>query len=191
MVSVCVYCGSKPGNDSRFAEAARALGTEIGRRGWRLVYGGASVGLMGTVADAALAAGAEVVGVIPEGLFSTEIPHTRLTDTRMVASMHERKKVMADESDVFVALPGGFGTLEELFEAITWRQLRIHDKPVGVLDVGGFYTLLLEFLDGAVDAGLIWPEHRELLVTSDDPATLLDLLAATPTDPQGPAQTQP
>ena len=191
MVSVCVYCGSKPGNDSRFAEAARALGTEIGRRGWRLVYGGASVGLMGTVADAALSAGAEVVGVIPAGLFSTEIPHTRLTDTRMVASMHERKKVMADESAVFVALPGGFGTLEELFEAITWRQLRIHDKPVGVLDVGGFYTLLLEFLDGAVDAGLIWPEHRELVAANDDPAALLDLLAATPTDPQGPAQTQP
>lgn len=191
MFSVCVYCGSKAGNDPRFSEAARALGTEIGRRGWRLVYGGASVGLMGEVADATLAAGGDVVGVIPEGLFDVEVAHNGLRDLRTVSSMHERKQVMADEADAFVALPGGFGTFEELFETITWRQLRIHDKPVGVLDLGGYYTRLLEFLDGAVEAGLIWPEHRSLLASGDDAATLLDSLAADPPHPLGAAQTQP
>lgn len=179
MFSVCVYCGSKPGNDPAFTAAARALGTEIGRRGWRLVYGGASVGLMGEVADATLAAGADVVGVIPYGLFEAEVAHNGLHDLRTVSSMHERKKVMADEADAFVALPGGFGTFEELFEMITWRQLRIHNKPIGVLDVGGYYTRLLDFLDGAVDAGLVWPEHRALLTSDDDPAALLDVLAVT------------
>ena len=131
------------------------------------------------MADATLAAGADVVGVIPYGLFEAEVAHNGLHDLRTVSSMHERKKVMADEADAFVALPGGFGTFEELFEMITWRQLRIHNKPIGVLDVGGYYTRLLDFLDGAVDAGLVWPEHRALLTSDDDPAALLDVLAVT------------
>lgn len=177
--SVCVFCGSNPGNDPRYLEVARELGTEIARRGERLVYGGASVGLMGAVADAALSSGGEVLGVIPESLVSAEVAHHGLTELRVTRSMHERKQAMAESSDGFVALPGGYGTFEELFEIITWRQLDFHDKPIGVLDVGGFYAPLVDLVDGAVQAGFIREGHRGLIASAEDPAELLDEMQAS------------
>ncbi len=172
--SVCVFCGSSPGNSPAYAAAARALGGAIARRGLRLVYGGAQVGLMGTVADAALAAGAEVIGVMPRDLFAKEIGHPGLTELREVGSMHERKALMADLADGFVAMPGGYGTLEELWEVLTWGQLGIHRKPCGVLDVDGFFGPLLAFVDNAVASGFISAEHRRLVLEADDPEALLD-----------------
>lgn len=177
--SVCVFCGSNPGNDPRYVEVARELGAEIARRGQRLVYGGASVGLMGAVADAALASGGEVLGVIPESLVSAEVAHHGLTELRVTRSMHERKQAMAESSDGFAALPGGYGTFEELFEIITWRQLDFHDKPIGVLDVGGFYAPLVDLVDGAVQAGFIREGHRGLIASAEDPAELLDEMQAS------------
>jgi uncharacterized protein (TIGR00730 family) len=137
-LSVCVYCGSRAGNGAAFANAARAIGQAIGRRGWRLVYGGGRAGLMGSVADAALAAGSEVIGVIPKALMGRELGHGGLTELHVVDTMHERKRLMAERSDAFVALPGGIGTFEELFEVWTWLQLGYHDKPVGLLNATGY-----------------------------------------------------
>jgi hypothetical protein len=176
--SVCVFTGSSPGARPAYAEAARALGAELAGRGLRLVYGGASVGLMGAVADAALAAGGEVVGVIPQHLVDREVAHTGLTDLRVTGSMHERKALMAELSSAFVALPGGFGTLEELFEVLTWSQLGLHAKPCGLLDVAGYWAPLRAFADHSVAEGFVRPAHRELLLAGTDPAALLDDLAA-------------
>ena len=176
VLSLCVYCGSRAGTDPAFERAARALGSAVGRRGWQLVYGGGHAGLMGCVADAALAAGARVVGVIPHGLMQRELGHGGLTELHVVESMHERKRLMADRSDAFVALPGGIGTLEELFEAWTWRQLGMHAKPVGLLDVGGYYGGLLGFLDHAVRQGFVPEGQHALLQVDSDIETLLDRL---------------
>ena len=176
--AVCVYCGSHPGADERYADAARAFGALLGRRGHALVYGGARAGLMGAVADAALEAGARVTGVIPEALWEREIGHTGLTELLVVASMHERKALMAERSDAFVALPGGAGTLEEFAEAWTWAQLGIHAKPVALLNVAGFYDPLLALLDHMEREGFVRPQQRAMVLVADEPATLLDRLAA-------------
>lgn len=185
--SLCVYCGSKVGRDLAHEAAAVALGTAMARSGVRLVYGGGSVGLMGVLADAVLAAGGEVTGVLPVGLFSAEIGHGGLTELLEVGSMHERKARMAVEADAFLALPGGLGTLEELAEIATWSQLGIHGKPVAVLDVDGFWAPFLAFLDSAVEAGFVKPEHRAIIVRIDDVddvlptlSTLADLAATAP-----------
>lgn len=166
------------GRQSSFAEAARGLGKTIAERGIGLVYGGASIGLMGTAADAALAEGGEAIGVLPEALARAEIPHNGLTELHIVSSMHERKALMADLSDGFIALPGGFGTLEETFEVLTWLQLSIHSKPIGLLNIDGFYDTLLRFLDEQVAQGFVRPEHRALLIAHPDPDTLIDALIA-------------
>jgi len=173
MPTLCVYCGSSPGTDPAFADAARAVGTLIGREGWQLVYGGGRAGLMGLVADAALAAGAPVVGVIPESLMARELGHPGLTELHVVETMHQRKTMMAERADAFVALPGGIGTFEELFEVWTWRQLGYHDKPVGLLNVAGYYDALLAFLDQATDKGFMRAAQHELLQVHTDPRTLL------------------
>jgi uncharacterized protein (TIGR00730 family) len=177
-LTVCVYCGSRHGDDPRFAEAARVLGTLIGRRGCRLVYGGGKVGLMGEVANAVLAAGGEVIGVIPESLMRREVGHRGLTELHVVATMHERKQMMAERADVFVALPGGIGTFEELFEVWTWRQLAYHDKPVGLLNTAGYYDSLLAFLQQTVERGFLSAAQRSVLEVDTEPAALLDRLAA-------------
>lgn len=174
--SVCVYCGSRSGVDPAHALAARNCGQAIGQRGWQLVYGGGSTGLMGTVADAALAAGAPVVGVIPERLIQRELGHGGVTELKVVESMHERKHHMAQRSDAFIALPGGIGTLEEIFEIWTWRQLGYHLKPLGLLNVGGYYDDLLRFIDRSRDGGFLWPDVQELLLVDDDVERLLERL---------------
>lgn len=171
--SVCVFCGSNAGNDPRFAEAARAFGALLATEGIALVYGGGHVGLMGVVADAVLANGGKAVGVIPRALWDREVGHRNLTEIHIVETMHERKAKMASLADAFVALPGGLGTLEEIFEVWTWAQLGIHHKPVGFLDVAGFYRLLLEFLDRAVDAGFVRAPFREIAIVDTDPVSLL------------------
>jgi uncharacterized protein (TIGR00730 family) len=178
LTSVCVFSGSSPGARPSYAGAARLLGREIAGRGLRLVYGGAAVGLMGTVADAALGAGGEVVGVIPRHLADREVAHTGLSALHVVGSMHERKALMADLADGFVALPGGLGTLEELAEVLTWSQLGLQSKPCGVLDVDGFYAPLLAFLDHTVTERFVSEAHRALVLSADDAAVLLDLLHA-------------
>ena len=160
-----------------FDDAARRLGETIARRRDTLVYGGASVGLMGVLADAALAGGADVIGVIPAGLFDVEVGHTGLTELVETATMHERKQRMYDRSDVFVAFPGGIGTLDETFEALTWSALGIHAKPLGFLDVDGFWQPLLDWLHRAIDAGVMSERRRDLLVIDDDADRLLDTLA--------------
>jgi hypothetical protein len=175
---ICVFCGSSPGASAAFADAAEALATALARAGLGLVYGGASVGLMGRLADAALGAGGEVIGVIPRALVDQEVAHHGLADLRIVGSMHERKALMADLADGFIALPGGLGTLDELFEILTWAQLGLHDKPVGLLDVGGYFAPLLAFLDGAVAARFLAPAHRAMLLTATDPTALLDAFRA-------------
>lgn len=175
---VTVFCGSNVGTDPAYAEVARSLGAELVSRGIGLVYGGGKVGLMGVLADAVLAAGGEVTGVIPGHLQGKEVGHDGLSELLVVGSMHERKLVMADRADGFVALPGGIGTFEELFEVLTWTQLGIHDKPVGVVDVAGFYAPLLAFLDTAVTAGFLRDGHRTILQSAGDPTELLDRLAA-------------
>lgn len=189
---VCVYCGSTSGNRPSFAVAAAGLGQLLAREGIGVVYGGASVGLMGIVADAALASGGEVIGVLPGKLFEREVAHAGLTELHTVASMHERKALMSDLADAFIALPGGYGTIEEVVEAVTWTQLGIHAKPVGLLDVDGYYENLVAFLDRGVTDGLLRPESRSLLLCDDDPVRLLDRLrtGARPpvewTDPPSP-----
>ena len=187
-LSICVYCGSRDGLDPRFGAAAQALGSFIGRSGWRLVYGGGRAGLMGQVADATLAAGGSVLGVIPQSLMTREVGHTGLSDLRVVATMHERKQAMAEAADMFVALPGGIGTFEELFEVWTWRQLGYHDKPVGLLNVAGYYDRLLEFLDHSQHQGLVDAGQRRALEVDTDPLRLalrlgeLARLATAPDD---------
>jgi len=174
---VCVFCGSSPGRDPRHAEAAAALARALAARGLSLVYGGGSVGLMGVLADHALAAGADVIGVIPQALAARELAHRRVADMRVVPTMHARKALMADLADGFVALPGGIGTFEELFEIVTWAQLGIHRKPVGVLNVTGYYDPLVALLQHADAAGFIWARGRELVAVEEDPDRLLDRLA--------------
>jgi uncharacterized protein (TIGR00730 family) len=176
--SVCVFCGSNPGARREYAEAARLLGERIAGRGLRLVYGGGGIGLMGVVADAALAAGGEVVGVIPQHLVDRELAHPGVTDLRITGSMHERKALMADLAGGFVALPGGLGTLEELFEILTWSQLGLQSKPCGLLDVAGFFEPLLAFLDHTVAERFVSAEHRQLVLADRDPDELLDKLEA-------------
>jgi uncharacterized protein (TIGR00730 family) len=175
---VCVYCASSPGHDPAIQAATRALGRLLAAEGLGLVYGGGRAGLMGLVADTVLEAGGTVIGVIPKRLFPREIPHRGLTELIEVESMHARKTTMFERSDAFVALPGGFGTLEELFEVTTWAQLGIHQKPIGLLNVGGYYDSLLAFLDRAVSEGLLRPDNRALLVDRDEPAALLQALRA-------------
>ena len=176
--SVCVYCASSIGADPRLRTAAAAVGRAVAGRGLELVYGGGRVGLMGAMADAALAAGGRVVGVIPEFLKAREVHHTGVSELLVVGSMHDRKSLMASRSDAFLALPGGFGTFEEVFEVITWTQLDLQRKPVGLLNVAGFYDGLIAFIDQAVATGLIREEHRAILTHADDIETLLDGLAA-------------
>ena len=178
MRAVCVYCGSNAGVREDYGVLARALGTEIARRGMGLIYGGARVGLMGQVADAALAAGGRVVGIIPQALVDKEIAHAGLTESHIVASMHERKRMMADLSDGFVALPGGIGTLEEIFEMWTWAQLGYHRKPCALVDTAGYWTGLAAFLDHQVQEGFVRAPHREMLMVDEDPARLLDRMEA-------------
>jgi uncharacterized protein (TIGR00730 family) len=175
--SVAVYCGSNPGNSPDFAQAAAALGHELAARGTTLVYGGGRVGLMGALADAVLAAGGQAHGVITRGLQEKEVAHTGLTDLRVVGTMHERKAAMADAAAAFVMLPGGYGTLDEFFEALTWAQLGIHAKPCGILDAGDYFGALLAFIDDAVAAGFVHPAHRDMIIVDDDPARLLDRMA--------------
>ena len=175
-LSICVYCGSRPGRSPIHDAAARHTGTLIARRGWQLVYGGGRAGLMGTVVDAALAAGGRVVGVIPQSLVQRELGHTGLTELHVVHTMHERKRLMAERSDAFVALPGGIGTLEELFEVWTWRQLGYHDKPVGLLNTGGYYDKLLAFVADMADGGFVMPRQRDLLQVHAQPGALLQRL---------------
>ena len=176
--SVCVFCGASPGARPIYQEAAKALGRSLAERGLALVYGGGAVGLMGTVADAALAAGGEVIGIIPQSLERAEIGHKGLTRLEVVDGMHARKARMAELADAFIALPGGLGTLEELFEVWTWGQLGYHAKPLGLLEVDGFYGRLNEFLDHLVAERFVREPHRAMLQISESPAELLERLAA-------------
>ena len=178
MESVCVFCGSSAGPRPAYHAKGAALGTILARRGLRLVYGGGHVGLMGVVADAVLAAGGVAIGVIPEALARRELAHQGLTELRVVATMHERKAMMSELADAFIAMPGGFGTLEEFCEALTWAQLGIHQKPCGLLDVDGFYASLRAFFDHAVAEGFVSTEHRRIVIHEDDPERLLDALAS-------------
>ncbi len=171
--SLCVYCGSRPGNTPEFAALAQEVGTWIGRHGGQLVYGGGHNGLMGILADAALAAGARVIGVIPKALVEKEWAHTGCTELHVVENMHERKRIMAEHADAFLALPGGIGTLEEFFEVWTWRQLGYHDKPVGLLNLGGFYDSLLTFLNSAVSSGFMNEWQMGLIRTGSDAELLM------------------
>jgi uncharacterized protein (TIGR00730 family) len=172
--TVAVFCGSSLGSDTDYAAAAETLGTMLAEQGVGLVYGGGNIGLMGKLATAALAAGGHVTGVIPKFLMEKEIGKIELPDLRIVQSMHERKALMAELSDGFVALPGGFGTLEEFCEILTWSQLGLHQKPFGLLNTAGFYDHFLAFIDNAVARQLIRPKHRELLLTATEPAELLE-----------------
>ena len=176
--AVCVFCGSSSPDDPRYADAARALGTVLADGGIELVYGGGQVGLMGVLADAALDRGGRVTGVIPVGLFSKEVGHTGLTELHEVATMHERKQLMYDLADAFVALPGGLGTLDELAEVVTWAQLGLHRKPVALLDVDGFWDPLVAQLDRMVDVGLLKPANRALVRRADTPDGALAVLAS-------------
>ena len=176
MKRICVFCGSAVGNQPVYRDVAVAMGTLLARRSIGLVYGGGHVGLMGVVADACLSAGGEVIGVIPQALADREIAHARLTELHVVDSMHTRKAMMADLSDAFIAMPGGVGTFEEFFEAVTWTQLGLHKKPCGLLNAGAFYTPLAAFIDQAVSEGFIKPVHRAFIVVDDNPERLLDTL---------------
>ena len=176
MKTVCVFCGSRTGTRPSYLEAAKLMGKEVARQGLGLVYGGGRVGLMGTLADAALEEGGEVAGVIPKALVARESAHTGLTELHVVGSMHERKRLMAELSDGFVTLPGGFGTLEEFCEVLSWAQLGIHEKPFGLLDVEDFWKPLIALLDKAVAEGFVHPDHRSLVLTGQDPRTLLSLM---------------
>jgi uncharacterized protein (TIGR00730 family) len=178
MKRVCVFCGSSPGRESRYLDAADRLGHEIVRRGLELVYGGSHVGLMGRIADAVLAAGGQATGVIPQSMVDREIAHTGLSDLCIVKTMHERKALMEQLSDAFVAMPGGMGTLEEVCEIFTWGQLGLHTKPCGLLNVAGYYAPFLQLLDGAVEAGFLRPAHREMVLVDENPASLLDQFEA-------------
>jgi uncharacterized protein (TIGR00730 family) len=177
-LSVCVYCGSRHGQRPVYTQAARALGQSIGERGWQLVYGGGKVGLMGEVADATLAAGGRVVGIIPDALMQREVGHADLSELHVVPDMHTRKRMMAERADLFIALPGGIGTLEELYEVWTWRQLSYHQKPIGLLNTEGFYDALLGFMQHTVNEGFLSAPQNAVLQVHTDPQTLLLNLAA-------------
>ena len=176
MKRVCVYCGSSPGANPEYASAARRLGSLLAEKGLGLVYGGAHVGIMGEVANAALQEDGQVIGIIPEMFMDKHVHHERLDDLHVVGSMHERKALMSQMSDAFIALPGGIGTLEEFFEALTWAQLGLHHKPCGLLNVAGYFDVLLRFLDHIVAQRLMKQAHRELILVAEQPAELLDLL---------------
>ena len=173
MKSVCVFCGSQSGEDPAYEETARALGETLAAMGIELVYGGGHVGLMGAIADAALAAGGEVTGVMPRALVDREIAHTGLTRLHVVGSMHERKAMMSELSEGFVALPGGSGTLEEFFEVLTWAQLGEHGKPCGLLNVAGYYDPLLAVFDHMVDQGFLHEKHRAMVLVETEPTAML------------------
>ena len=177
-LSVCVYCGSRHGSRPEYTEAARALGTAIGQRGWQLVYGGGKVGLMGEVADAVLAAGGRVVGVIPEALEKLEVGHRGLHELHVVPTMHIRKQMMAERADAFIALPGGIGTLEELYEVWTWRQLKYHNNPIALLDTAGYWQPLLAFMQHTVAEGFLAQPVNEFVMVGSEPVDLLDRVAA-------------
>jgi uncharacterized protein (TIGR00730 family) len=174
MNRLCVFCGSNVGTRAAYREAARALGCEMARRGIGLVYGGGKVGLMGVIADAVLEAGGEAIGVIPDHLIAKEVEHRGLTELRVVGTMHERKALMADLSEGFIALPGGYGTYDEFCEVVTWAQLGLHQKPLGLLNVAGFFDPLLAMFDHATQEGFIRPDHRAMLRVSSDAPLLLD-----------------
>jgi len=174
MKRVCVYCGSSAGRLPRYRDAARALGHEIAARGLGLVYGGAGIGVMGAVADAVLSRGGEVIGVIPHNLATKEVAHAGLSELLVVASMHERKARMEGLSDGFIALPGGWGTFEEIFEMLTWAQLGMHQKPCGLLNVAGYYDHLFTFLEHAVAENFVRSEHQPMIIMEQDPVSLLD-----------------
>ena len=173
---VCVFCGSSPGAHPRYVQAARHLGQTLARRGLTLVYGGAKVGTMGQLAQAALDTGGHVIGVIPRALAEMEVAHTGLPDLRVVDSMHERKALMADLADAFIALPGGLGTIEEFFEVLCWAQLGLHTKPCGLLNVGGYYDRLTSFLDLCVEEQFVRATHRELILVEQDTDALLETI---------------
>lgn len=173
---VCVYCGSRDGTRAQYLVAAERIGTAIGRRGWHMVYGGGRVGLMGRVADAALAAGATVTGVIPESLMRREVGHTGLTHLHVVTTMHERKQMMASGCDAFVALPGGVGTFEELFEVWSWRHLGYHDQPIGLLDTESYFQPLVSMMKHAIESGFVTRDQLDMVRVSADPGALLDAL---------------
>ena len=174
MKRICVYCGSNMGAREIYRDAARALGAEMARRGIGLVYGGSNIGLMGVVADAMLDAGGSVVGVMPEHLAAKEIAHTHLTELRVVKTMHERKALMADLADGFIALPGGFGTYDEFCEVVTWAQLGLHQKPCAMLNVAGYYDAMIAMFDHAAQEGFVRDTHRAMLIVSPDISDLLD-----------------
>ncbi|WFP49661.1 TIGR00730 family Rossman fold protein [Methylomonas sp. EFPC3] len=175
--SICVYCGSSPGRSEIYAAGARRLAEALVERDLRLVYGGAGIGVMGVVADRVLELGGRVVGVIPQALATKEVAHPDLTELHVTASMHERKMRMAELADGFIALPGGIGTLEELFEIWTWAQLGFHDKPCGVLNIGGYYDTLIRFLDHVTAEQFVTPQQRAMLMVESEPAALLDRYA--------------
>jgi uncharacterized protein (TIGR00730 family) len=175
---IAIYCGSSRGLDPIYATAAAEMAAYLAKQGIGIVYGGGNVGIMGVIADAALAAGGEVIGVIPESLLAKELGHGGVTELHVTRTMHERKQKMVDLSDAFIALPGGFGTLDELFETLTWLQLGFHGKPVGLLNVAGFFDHLLTFLDHMSTTGFLKPEHRSSLITETDPEALLQAIRA-------------
>jgi uncharacterized protein (TIGR00730 family) len=175
---ICVFTGSRHGARSRYAEAARRLGLALVKRGYGLVYGGGKVGLMTVIADTTLELRGHVTGVIPDHLVTKEVAHQGLSDLRVVRSMHERKAVMAELSDGFIAMPGGIGTLEEFFEVLSWAQLGLHNKPCGLLNVGGYYQALIDFLDHAEAEDFVQSKHRALLIVEDDPEKMLDVIEA-------------
>lgn len=174
---ICVFLGSQPGRSPIYREAAEQFGTLLAQRGIGLVYGGGTVGLMGVIADAASAAGGEVIGIIPEALRAREHDHQGITELHVVQTMHERKALMAKLADGFVTLPGGIGTFEEMFEAWCWAQLGYHQKPCGLLDVGGFYSRMSDFIDQVVEEGFLQPHHRAMLLIEKEPEAMLDRMA--------------
>ncbi len=185
MRRICVFCGSNAGARSEYAEAARALAAVLVEHKLGIVYGGGNVGLMGVLADAALERGGEVTGVIPRSLVVKEVAHRGVTELLIVETMHERKALMNDLSDAFIALPGGFGTLDEFFEVLTWSQLGIHGKPCALLNVAGYYDRMLAMLDHAVAECLLRPAHRELVIADTDPSRLMQRISAFPPSPKG------
>jgi uncharacterized protein (TIGR00730 family) len=185
MKRICVFCGSSTGSRAIYHDAAHSLGRALHKRGIGLVYGGGNVGLMGVVADAVMESGGNVVGIIPEALVKRELAHRTVTELIVVRSMHERKAKMAELSDAFIALPGGYGTFEEFCEIITWAQLGMHRKPCAILNVEGYYDPLLALFDRGVDEGFIYPANRRLVIQETDPGRLLDLMAC-----YSPAQTE-
>jgi len=185
--AVCVFCGSQAGATLAYLDAARELGALLARQSVAVIYGGGHVGMMGALADSALAAGGEVIGVIPEHLMRPEVAHQQLTELLIVDSMHTRKRTMASRADAFVVLPGGYGTFEEMFEMVTWRQLRLHAKPVGLVNVDGYFDHLLAFLEHAAQQEFIRPQHRDLLLVAPSPSDLLERLLRHAAATRGPA----